>query len=321
MDRHLNLLSVKSKGSPRFIFKRKDLKLPIKGRTDSEHDLQSPKSPTQVRTPRKKISLAIPTSLDLQDIPAASAEEQLEICPFKLKLSPRQQAHSPTCLSEKDLFERWNKVNQKLEQIISLKPSPSMKSSNIKEQSIKAYQSWYNIRGNPTLNSSESEPDSEVPPAQSPPVSTIWNDKTALHVKKCFADIAGKIDEMNMNTELLKVKTQNLVRKYGGDEFWKEFIESLYQKIMSPDYGLDKYFSSSNLEMITWGMFQVFNGCATMQFRRRIKAAHINMGITEKEFNTYCDLFESTLVEFGVEERDKVAIMSQIRSMKCLICR
>jgi len=124
-----------------------------------------------------------------------------------------------------------------------------------------------------------------------------------------------------MNAELLKVRQQNLIRKYGGEEFWTRFIDSLYKKIMSTDCPLKKYFLNSSLSMITNGMHKVFNGCASLQFRRKIKAAHQNMGIQESEFLTYSNLFEETLNEFNIEDCDKEMIVSQIRMMKTLVCQ
>jgi len=40
------------------------------------------------------------------------------------------------------------------------------------------------------------------------------------------------------------------------------------------------------------------------------------MGITEKEFNMYTEIFESTLCEHGIKEEDRHIIMTQIKSMK-----
>ncbi|CAG9319272.1 unnamed protein product [Blepharisma stoltei] len=238
-------------------------------------------------------------------------------CPFTIKSTPKL---IPTSASEKDLFDRWNQVNERLGKIVSLKPSYV---KDAKEQSIKAYQTRYNARHGtviepttPSLETDSSPLTSNTQPTSNP----LWDNENQ-HIHRCFADIIGRIDEMNMNTELLKVKHQNLVGKYGGDDFWNKFIRSLYKKIMSDESSLHKYFVGSHLDMIIGGMFKVFNGCATLEFRRKIKAAHEFMGISDKDFNLYSDFFESTLNEFEIEEEDKRVIMTQIRSMRCLICR
>lgn len=184
---------------------------------------------------------------------------------------------------------------------------------NFKEQSIKAYQNRFRagsanpdqVRSYVLLN---------------PKQPKMIHDKNDEYINRCFKDIIGKIDEMNMNTELLKVKKQNLVGKYGGEEFWNDFVGSLYVKLMKNE-NLSKFFKLSDLKMITVGMFKLFNGCATLDFRRKIKLAHEYMGICDKDFVAYSNYFEETLNNFEIDTEDKKSIMSQIKSMKYLICR
>ncbi|CAG9334572.1 unnamed protein product [Blepharisma stoltei] len=281
----------------------------IKRRTSSNGDVNILKS---ILRPETKINPLVLTHA-----------EHSHPCAFMIRSSPLP-APSPASNKEQDLFDRWHKVNEKLGKIVNLKPSYI---KDDKEQSIKSYQTRYNARHGTIIEPATPNLEAEhvisplVSNTPQPTSNSLWKNDDNLHIHKCFADVIGRIDEMNMNTELLKVKHQNLVGKYGGDDFWNQFIRSLYKKIVSKESNLHTFFNGRNLDMIIVGMFKVFNGCATLEFRRRIKAAHQNMGISEKEFNVYSDFFESTLNEFKIEEGDKRVIMTQIRSMRCLICQ
>ncbi|CAG9319168.1 unnamed protein product [Blepharisma stoltei] len=217
------------------------------------------------------------------------------------------------------------KIEEKSDPAMTLKPSNLARIKNLKQQSFKVYEKRSSTRKrtiilqDPQLKKSKTEDFHDKNDFYNTSKS-LWDDTYDVHIKRCFMDAIRKIDEMNMNTELLKVKSRNLVETYGGDDFWNKFIMALYKRIFSSEE-LSKYFSSSNLKMITKGMLRVFNGCATFEFRREIRLAHEKMGITEREFNLYSQLFEDTLTQFGINEVDKHVIMTQIRSMKCLICK
>ncbi|CAG9334723.1 unnamed protein product [Blepharisma stoltei] len=269
-----------------------------------------------VSTSSRKSSESSPLKYRSSPI-AINISEEKQACPFVIR-SPRPPP-SPANKSTQGIVERWNRVNQRLEQILNLKPFNEVACADIEEQSIKSYQTRYCLKN---IDFGEPSSGSDKSPHLSPPTSNaLWTDENNDHINRCFTDAIGRIEEMNMNTELLKVKKQNLVGKYGGDEFWSNFTQSLYKKVMSTECPLRRYFTKNNIDMILNGMNKVFNGCATLQFRRKIKAAHQNLGILEKDFNIYSALFEDTLNEFNIETEDKSMIMSQIRSMRCLICQ
>ncbi|CAG9334722.1 unnamed protein product [Blepharisma stoltei] len=245
--------------------------------------------------------------------------DEKQSCPFIMRSPPPPPSPSMTKKSAQDLVERWNKINEKLESVISKSLPNKLKNASIEEQSIKAYQTRLTMKN--SMPDSEQSSVNDISPLAPPTSNSLWSDEKDEHINKCLTDVIEKFEEMNMNKELLKVKKQNLIGKYGGDEFWTMFIDSLYKKIMSTGSPLKKHFLSSDLSMITSGMHKVFNGCASLQFRRKIKAIHENMGILESEFAIYSGFFEDTLNEFNVEEGDKEMIMSQIRLMKSLICQ
>mmetsp|Transcript_9564 Transcript_9564/g.9514 ORF Transcript_9564/g.9514 Transcript_9564/m.9514 type:complete len:82 (-) Transcript_9564:44-289(-) len=78
---------------------------------------------------------------------------------------------------------------------------------------------------------------------------------------------------------------------------------------------------ADNFEMIATGMFKIFDGDVSLEFRRKVRSIHQNMSITAVEFNSYVNLFNATILEFDIDSEDQQIIMAQINSMKGLVCR
>ncbi|CAG9334573.1 unnamed protein product [Blepharisma stoltei] len=295
---------------------RNDAKLPQKRRSKSSVTL--------------KLCESKPDSPICSEIDSIEQEKRHSVVddkiklPFRIRTTRNKLTQAKMNCSEKELLERCNKVNEKLEQIASLNPMSYLKDVNLKEQSMKSYQNRFQLE-NYSFNSSQPKPEPsiiETPSItkQESTTNAVFNDKILDHTRKLISDGINHLDEMKMNTELLKVKSHNIVGKYGGDEFWNRFIGSLYQKVLTYE-SLKSYFKHPNMKMIVDGMFKIFNGCATLEFRRNVRSSHTSLGISESNFLLYVKIFEDTLDEFEVDERDKHVIMSQIKSMKCLICR
>ncbi|CAG9327063.1 unnamed protein product [Blepharisma stoltei] len=251
-------------------------------------------------------------------------EEDTQLsCPFKIRTKPKKIEHDP--VSEKDLMERLNKVNAKIDRLNAQK-SPARLSPINREESIQDYLNSYNYLKCPMREPTSASP---ISPRLVQSKSTthldrlIHDDKRLLYSRKVFKDVVDNFDEMALNVKIAKIKEQNIIDKYGGIDFWNKFIVSLYNKVLASDI-LNKHFKNSKLEsfeMIVAGMFKILNAKVNLDFRRKIRAAHMTKGILEKEFYCYCDLFDSTLCEFNLEEDDRQGISSQIRNMKNIICR
>ncbi|CAG9319274.1 unnamed protein product [Blepharisma stoltei] len=261
--------------------------------------------------------------------PSIKNEETQSTLAESYKAKPRHRL-TPIDLSEKDIFERCSKVNERIDKIVSHQSEINLSSHFTEPQSNPAYEARISPQScsiwNPsiskfkcpfykkaTIESSNSSNNSEG----------SFNEKVDAYTRNHINNMIDSLDELNLNAQIAKVKNEKLVEKYGGDAFWNKFILSLYNKILANEL-LSKYFKSSKLEnfaMIVDGMFELFNGNVTLAFRRKVRASHQFMGLVEKEFNFYVDIFEDTLNEFQVTDIDKNIVMTQIRSMKCLICR
>ncbi|CAG9319271.1 unnamed protein product [Blepharisma stoltei] len=252
-------------------------------------------------------------------------QESKKNLPFKIKLKRPAMAEKTLMMSEKELLERCNKVNEKLDKILTQGQSEWLRTFNPKEESIKNYKPMYNFCKTPQMdpkikswNSIQSEYEKETQPKE-----TFWDDKKHIFTRKCIMDAVDNIDEMAMNVQISRTKKQNLVKKYGGDDFWNQFIISLYSKILQ-NAALKarfKFTRVENFDMIVTGMFKIFDGDISLEFRRKVRSIHQNMSITTFEFNSYVNLFNATLLEFDIDSEDQRIIMAQINSMKGLVCR
>ncbi|CAG9324879.1 unnamed protein product [Blepharisma stoltei] len=242
--------------------------------------------------------------------PISEKVEEVLSCPFKIRTKAPKIPHELT--SEQDIIERLNKVNMKIDRLNAQK-SPRRISPINREESIHEYLESFNHTKAP-MTPSLGHFSSKMLQDQSPGDEKRIDDGIE---RKCIEGVIGTYDEMTMNIKIAKVREQDIVIKYGGEQFWEKFIISLYNKILSCDL-LNKYFKKSTMESfegIVTGMFKIINGSLNLELRRRLRAAHYLRGITLEEFYCYADIFDVTLTEFGVDDDDKQGIMSQIRSL------
>ncbi|CAG9314798.1 unnamed protein product [Blepharisma stoltei] len=258
--------------------------------------------------------------------PTAEENSRLEVepetCPFKIRSKPRRFESSS--LTERDFMERLNRINEKIHHPTELE-TPRNPFISGREEGISYYVKNFNnqnpsYRGTPVPNTSRifSESRSYLHTDQLPIV-----DSQLVYIKKHFTEVIDHLEQMKTNVRAAKVKQQNIVKKYGGAEFWNKFIISLYKKVLACDI-LNKHFKDCKMESfekIIIGMFKIIQGNINLDLRRRLRVAHYAKGISELEFNCYVDIFEDTIVDFNIIEEDRQGIMSQIRSMKSLICK
>ncbi|CAG9314799.1 unnamed protein product [Blepharisma stoltei] len=234
------------------------------------------------------------------------------------KLTPIKKRKATVKMN--DIYDRFNKINEKIDRLSSQKISHS---SLTRSESIQNYLSNYN-------NFQPHLPDltpthASVAKFDKCPFGEQKHDESpvVLSTRKYFSEAVDNYEEMKMNVNIAKTKKINLFTKYGGEAFWSKFIVSLYNKVLGCDE-LNKYFKDSKIEsfqMIVKGMFKMFHGNLNLELRGRLRAAHHAKGITVKEYNCYAEMFYLTLTEFKVDDEDIQGMMSQISMMKSLICK
>ncbi|CAG9316813.1 unnamed protein product [Blepharisma stoltei] len=243
--------------------------------------------------------------------------------PFKFKENYPCKSAQKSVSSDKDLIERANIVNERLGHIITQKTPICFKNKDIRQESIQYYQRYNHRLPNDSLTPQCPAFKSYSAGVQNKIVLSSMDEKSIACAQRALRDAIDNFDEMAMNVEISKVKRQNLVEKYGGISFWNSLIVSLYNKVLSNDK-LNKYFKNTRMEdfeVIVSGMFKIFNGKMSLEFRRAMRKNHQGRGITDSEYWCYAEIYEQTLKEFNIDEEDQKSIMSQIRSMKGLIVR
>ncbi|CAG9334575.1 unnamed protein product [Blepharisma stoltei] len=228
-------------------------------------------------------------------------------------------------IPENEIFDKYSKLNEKPDKILN--KEGEINANTILNEAKKcpfysagaspmSCQFSLSRSKNPLINKSTLEIDNSAK-AKNPSFSNMVDTYAKNHINA----VIDNLDEMNLNTQATKVRNENLVEKYGGKLFWDQFILSLYNKILESEF-LSKYFKGAKLEnfkMIVSGMFNLFNGTISPKFRRRVRAAHQSLGLSEKEFYNFSDIYENTLLEYQVNEFDKGIMMAQIKSLKTLI--
>ncbi|CAG9319268.1 unnamed protein product [Blepharisma stoltei] len=242
--------------------------------------------------------------------------------PFKIR-KKASKVNKASIDSEKELLVRYNTINEKLNKIISSKKL--VFSKNCLDEPSNNY----------PINSNFSSPYNDKKSSQiyqfqaskkkllNKQIDSLWNDKQHAYTKKCFSDTVDHFDEIISKIKMAKTGFKNLVEKYGGSEFWDSFIVSLYNQILSSET-LSRHFKNSQLKdfaRIHSGIFQIFSGSVGLELRRKIRSVHHHLGISERDFDCYTEIFFKTLDEYRVQEEDKQLIASQIKSMKGLICK
>mmetsp|Transcript_29161 Transcript_29161/g.28888 ORF Transcript_29161/g.28888 Transcript_29161/m.28888 type:complete len:504 (-) Transcript_29161:44-1555(-) len=254
-----------------------------------------------------------------QDFIDENEEELLALaCPFKIRSKPKKTDHGP--VSEEDFLQRLNKVSEKIDKISCTHAPPAKLVSLDKDELVQEYLNSHNH-----FNSHTGETRSPTHSYTLPGCCSFGEDfkEDKDYTKRIVTEVASSLDDMTLKIKIAKLRKVNILSKYGGEPFWGKFIFSLYNKILANEM-LNKFFKNSKLQSFSYivtGYFKLFNGNLNLELRKRIKAAHYFRGINEKEFDCYVDLFNHTLIEFNIEEEDRIGVVSELRSMRNIICR
>ncbi|CAG9334563.1 unnamed protein product [Blepharisma stoltei] len=230
--------------------------------------------------------------------------------PFKIR--KKRISVQKNELNEKDIAERYCKVTQKVNNLKNQSQSAAHLLVNLKEQSIQSYSTIFKTR---KINSVHFADHCKNPHLS----SNSENNDTSI--RKHYTNIINQFDAIKFNSKLSHLRNESLILKY-GNSFWNQFIICLFHSILGNDI-LNKRFKDTKLEnftMIIDGLFKVLNGQVNLEFRRRVRGVHKKLGISEKEFDCFADIFERSLADNKMETQDLQVVMSQTRSMKWLVC-
>lgn len=116
----------------------------------------------------------------------------------------------------------------------------------------------------------------------------------------------------------------NLFQKYGGADFWSDFLNSFYTKVTASAV-LERHFVNKDIDHIKSmliGLLEVTLVSEGHYPEDALTDGHKNMGITNADMDEWLSIYTSVLNESGISEEDKNYILSIIHSYRhCIVTK
>lgn len=114
----------------------------------------------------------------------------------------------------------------------------------------------------------------------------------------------------------------SLFYKYGGEEFWSDFLNIFYSRITISER-LSPYFINKdikNIKCMLLGLLEVTIAMNGDYPKELLSKTHQNMGISDEDLNEWIQIYETTLKELGVEEEDRISLLRIIENFRdCIV--
>ncbi|OMJ81876.1 hypothetical protein SteCoe_17577 [Stentor coeruleus] len=110
----------------------------------------------------------------------------------------------------------------------------------------------------------------------------------------------------------------NLFEKYGGADFWSDFLNTVYACLTTSEY-VKKHFEGKNISHIKemlLGLLELTLVSNVDIPRDEMKEFHKHLMISENEFNEWISIYRFTLDKSGVSEEDCALIIRILSSFK-----
>ncbi|OMJ84712.1 hypothetical protein SteCoe_14101 [Stentor coeruleus] len=110
----------------------------------------------------------------------------------------------------------------------------------------------------------------------------------------------------------------NIFQKYGGTEFWREFLSAFYSRIISSEK-ISHRFIGANIDHVKTMLVSMLeisletdNGLAGEGLRE----SHKNMGLSDEEFDEWISIYSKTLKDLGVMKQDSDCIINSAENFR-----
>lgn len=141
-----------------------------------------------------------------------------ESLPFHIR--PKRKIEIKNDVDEKDIKDRISKVNERIDRITKQKASASFNNMNFKEQSIQNYQTRFIKKPNFSSFSDQTNVVYKSKGNTKYLTKELLNiDKSYMSASKHLKTVVDSFDELKLNSRIFKNKRNDLVDKYGGQEF------------------------------------------------------------------------------------------------------
>lgn len=113
----------------------------------------------------------------------------------------------------------------------------------------------------------------------------------------------------------------DLFNKYGGAEFWSDFLNAFYSRITTSNV-LSHHFVDKNvshIKIMLIGLLEVTLVSDGEYSEEKMAKTHDGMGITNEELDDWISIYTETLKEFGVLEQDIVSLVELVNKYRTSI--
>jgi len=116
----------------------------------------------------------------------------------------------------------------------------------------------------------------------------------------------------------------NLFQKYGGADFWSDFLNVFYTRITSSEV-LSHHFVDKDIGHIKnmlIGLLEVTLVTEGHYPEDSLRDTHKNMGISNAELDEWIRIYTLTLNDSGIDEVDKLTVLGVVSSYRsCIVTK
>lgn len=113
----------------------------------------------------------------------------------------------------------------------------------------------------------------------------------------------------------------NLFEKYGGADFWSDFLNDIYEKLTNSELTRHHFMNKniSHIKEMLLGLLELTLVANSHISEVAMKDSHRPMGITNEEFDEWIKIYRMTLQNSGVADTDITSIVNMLSSYRGVI--
>lgn len=116
----------------------------------------------------------------------------------------------------------------------------------------------------------------------------------------------------------------NLFQKYGGADFWSDFLNVFYTRITSSEL-LSRHFIDKDIghiKSMLIGLLEVTLVTEGHYPEDVLKESHKHMGISNADLDEWITIYTRTLQDSGIDEEDQRTVLSVVSSYRsCIVTK
>lgn len=115
----------------------------------------------------------------------------------------------------------------------------------------------------------------------------------------------------------------NLFEKYGGADFWSDFLNTVYENLTASKYTRHHFRSKniSHIKEMLLALLELTLASNTEISELAMREAHRDLGISNEEFDEWISIYRQALNDYKVAEPDCVYIIDILSSYRRAVVR